>query len=170
MNCRTLWGKIALYTALTNPISTVEYYEEAHGHKIYRRVELYDNKADLPEGWNGITRIAKVRRWGERNNKPFEEVSFYILSKPETHALKVAIAIQEHWGIENLLHWPKDAIMKEDDMTLRTKNAVSIIAYMNNIVLNLIRNAGQKVNKDTFALYTNRVDRMADLFFPNRPR
>lgn len=62
-NCLRLWETIALYTALAQPIYTCEYYEEGHG----RQVELYENHAQLPKGWNGIQRLVKVRRWGTSN-------------------------------------------------------------------------------------------------------
>jgi hypothetical protein len=46
---------------------------------VYRRVELYQNDATLPKGWNGIQRLVKVRRWGYRNQKQFEETAYYAL-------------------------------------------------------------------------------------------
>jgi predicted transposase YbfD/YdcC len=168
VNCRKLWGQIALYTALCQPISTCEYYEEAHGHQIYRRVELFVNQADLPNGWNGIERLVKVRRWGTRNRVPFEERAFYVLSKPINSAALAARAIQEHWGIENKLHWVKDVNMGEDDMTLRDANSVAVLVYLNNAALNLLRMTGQKPTKDTFAKITNKVNELHKLFQNNK--
>ena len=165
-NCRKLWETCALYTTLATPISTVEYYEDAHGHQIYRRVELYENKAELPKGWNGIERIVKVRRWGYRNKKFFEEVSFYVLSKPLYHASMVAEAIQGHWGIENKLHWSKDVHLGEDDMTLKDKQQVTILVYLNNIALNILRENGLKSCKDTYAKIKNKVYELIKLFTP----
>ncbi|NJK84371.1 MAG: ISAs1 family transposase [Saprospiraceae bacterium] len=163
-NCRKLWEICALYTALARPISTFEYYEDAHGHQIYRRVELYENKAELPKGWNGIERIVKVRRWGYRNKKEFEEVSFYALSKPIYHASIVAKAIQEHWGIENKLHWSKDVHLGEDKMTLKDKQQVKLLVYLNNIAINILKANGMKSNKDTYAKITNKVYELIKLF------
>jgi predicted transposase YbfD/YdcC len=159
-----LWEKCALHTALAFPISTFEYYEEAHGHEIYRRVELFENKADLPERWDGITRIAKVRRWGKRNKEDFHEISFYVLSKPIDHASIVDEAIQRHWGIENNLHWTKDVHLGEDDMTLKDKQQVTLLAYLNNVAINLIKAKGGKPNADTFAKFKNKVYELIKLF------
>lgn len=163
-NCRKLWETIALYTALCQPISTCEYYEDKHGYQVHRRVELYVNNAELPKGWNGITRLVKVRRWGTRDNKPFEERAFYVLSKPIGSALVVARAIQGHWAIENQLHWVKDVNLGEDDMTLRDKNMASILVYLNNAALNILRMAGYKPTKDTFAKFANKVNELNNLF------
>ena len=159
-NCRKLWEVVALYTAICQPISTCEYYEEKHGHQIHRRVELYLNEAPLPQGWNGIQRLVKVRRWGTRNCKPFDERSYYVLSKPLNSASMVAKAIQGHWGIENRLHWTKDVIMGEDDMTPRDKNTVSVVVCLNNTALNILRLAGYKPVKDTFAKFANKVNEL----------
>lgn len=163
-NCRRLWEQIALHTALSCPISTCEYYEDAHGHQINRRIELYHNEATLPKGWNGIERLIKVRRWGMRNKKPFDETAYYVLSKPLNSALIVGRAIQGHWGVENKLHWVKDVMIGEDDMTLKDSNCVAILAYINNAALNILRMQGYKPIKDTFAKFANKVNELNKLF------
>ncbi len=155
---------MALYTALCQPISTCEYYEEEHGRQVYRRIELYDNQTQIPKGWNGITRFVKVRRWGTRKNKPFHEVSFYVLSKPINSALIVARAIQGHWGIENELHWVKDVNLGEDDMTPNNKNTVALLVYLNNIAINTLKASGFKPIKNTFAKFANKVNELIKLF------
>jgi predicted transposase YbfD/YdcC len=166
-NCRTLWERIALYTALCQPISTCEYYQEEHGRCLTRRVEVYvnhDNQAQIPKGWNGIERLIKVRRWGTRNNKPFEELSFYVLSKPINSASVIAKAIQNHWSIENNLHWTKDVNLGEDDMTMNDKNAVALLVYLNNIALNTLKAKGYKPIKNTFSKFANKVNELINLF------
>jgi hypothetical protein len=155
---------IALFTALYNPISTCEYYQDAHGNQIFRRVELYENKAELPQGWNGIQRIAKVRRWGFRNHKHFEEVSYYVLSNPLNSAAIVAKAIQQHWKIENNLHWAKDVNLGEDRMTLKDKNAVAMLVYLNNLSINILKANGLKPVKDTYAKFANKINELNTLF------
>jgi len=164
INCRKLWETIALHTALAQPLSTCEYYEQEHGRQVYRRVELYANNAQLPIGWNGIERLVKVRRWGTRSKKEFHEVTFYALSKPINSAAIVARAVQQHWSIENNLHWVKDVNLYEDDMSLKDKNMVSLLVYMNNIAINTLTAAGYKPTKDTFAKFANKVKELINLF------
>lgn len=163
-NCRRLWAEIALFTALTTPISTCEYYENKHGYEITRRIELYANKIDLPKGWNGIQRFAKVRRWGTRNGKDFHELSFYVLSKPIHSAAIVAKGIQGHWSVENNLHWMKDVNLGEDDMSFKQPKSAAILAYLNNVAINILWNAGLKPTKDTFAKISNKVNELFKLF------
>lgn len=164
-NCRKLWETIALYTALSSPISTCEYYEAKNGCQVNRRIELYLNKAELPKGWNGINRLVKVRRWGIRGEKPFEEVAFYALSKPINSAAIVAHAIQSLWSIENRLHWIKDVNLGEDDMTLTSPKEAAILAYLNNISYNVLKVNGLKPTKDTLARLSNKVKELYKLFY-----
>jgi Transposase DDE domain len=166
-NRRKLWEAIALHTALCKPFCACEYYDDKHGHKIHRKVELYVNEAQLPKGWNGIQRLVKVSRWGVRNNVPFEERTFFVLSKPIDSAALIAKAVQGHWSIENNLHWTKDVNLGEDDATIKDKNAVAVLVYLNNVSLNMLRNAGFKPVKDTFAKFTNKVNELYKLFKNN---
>lgn len=163
-NCRKLWQTIALYTALAMPISTCEYYEERHGRQVWRRVELYDNQAEIPKDWKGIQRLAKVRRWGTRNKEPFEELAFYVLSKPLNSAALVSAAIQDHWSIENKLHWVKDVNMGEDDMSIVEPSTAAVLVYLNNAAFNILKLNGHKPVKDTFAKIANKVKELYRLF------
>ena len=163
-NCRKLWETIALFTALGSPISICEYVQTAHGNEVYRRIELFKNHANLPVGWNGIQRIVKVRRWGTRRGKPFEERTFYVLSKRLDCAKMVADAIQGHWSIENLLHWTKDVNLNEDDMTVKSPKMVAMLVYLNNIAVNTLRLSGYKPVKATLSKFANKVNELHKLF------
>lgn len=151
-------------TAFCQPISTCEYYDDSHGYKINRRIELYYNRVQLPKGWNGIQRFVKVRRWGIRENKEFHEVAFYVLSKPIFSAAWAAAAIQGHWSVENQLHWVKDVNLGEDKMTLKLSNA-AILAFLNNTAFNILKANHLKPSKDTFAKITNNVKELYKLFY-----
>jgi predicted transposase YbfD/YdcC len=166
-NCRKLWESIALFTALHTPISTCEYYEDKHGCQVHRRVELYENQATLPKGWYGITRLAKVRRWGFRGNQAFEETAYYVLSKPIHSAATVAKAVQGHWSVENKLHWVKDVNLGEDDMSIKSPPTAAILAYFNNAAFNVMSMNGYKVSKDTLAKFANKVNELYKLFYQN---
>jgi predicted transposase YbfD/YdcC len=148
-------------------MSTCEYYENKHGYQVNRRIELYENKIDLPKGWNGIQRFAKVRRWGTRDGKTFDETSFYVLSKPIHSAAIVAQGIQGHWSVENNLHWMKDVNLGEDNMSFKKPREAAILAYFNNIAINILANKGLKPTKNTFAKISNKVNELVMLFREN---
>lgn len=156
-------------TSLSLPLSSCEYFENAHGNQVWRRVEVYDTQAPMPQGWNHIERLIKVRRWGNRGQRPFEEISYFVLSKPINSAFVVAKAVQGHWAIENKLHWIKDVIMGEDDMTLRGKSLVTTVVFLNNAALNIMQAADYKPNKNNFSKLANRVDKLSKLFEVHNP-
>jgi predicted transposase YbfD/YdcC len=118
-NCPKLWYEAALHASTTAPVSVHEYHDLGHGRQVQRRVEVYDGWEAPPMGWNGIKRIVKVRRWGKREGRQFDEIAYYVLSKPIDCAEMVAKAIQSHWSIENRLHWSKDVNIREDYTTIR---------------------------------------------------
>jgi hypothetical protein len=146
-NQHTLYAAIELYTALATPLSTYQYSDVGHGREVHRRVELFVNAAVTPKGWENIQRI--------------EEVAYYSLSKPIDSAQEVAAAIQQHWGIENKLHWVKDVWLGEDAMTVRGQQGVALLVCLNNIALDLLLLAGLQLNKDTFAKINNKVEELA---------
>lgn len=153
-----------MYTSLTTPINSCEYYDDKHGYQVHRYVELYDNNAEMPKGWSGIERLVKVRRWGFRDNKQFHEVSFYALSKPILSSATAAKVIQDHWHVENKLHWVKDVNFGEDKMTIRKPPKAAILGMLNNAAFNVLRFAGLKPNRDTLAKFANKPYELAKLF------
>jgi hypothetical protein len=52
----------------------------------------------------------------------------------------------------------------EDDMTLKDKQQVTLLAYLNNVAINLIKAKGGKPNTDTFAKFKNKVYELIKLF------
>lgn len=163
-NCPKLWQTVLLTTHKGQLISTHEYYEPGHGRQVHRRVELYGPLINNVPGWNGIERVVKVRRWGQRQGKHFDHTAYYVLSKPINCAEKVAMAIQSHWKIENNLHWAKDVNMREDFTTLRKHGQVSLLLLLNNLALNTLNLHGYKAIKNTFAKFANKVKELSQLF------
>ena len=76
----------------------------------------------------------------------------------------MAKGIRGHWGIENRLHWTKDVLIGEDDMTITNTNAATVVAFLNTTALNLLQLAGYKPIKDTFAKFANKVNELYNLF------
>lgn len=117
----------------------------------------------MPAGWHGIERLIKVRRWGIRQGKSYDHLSYYVLSRPINDASIVAAAIRNHWGIENGLHWTKDVLLGEDRMTIKNQKAAGVIGMLNTTAINLIRLAGQKPNVNSFDKFANNVNELNKL-------
>lgn len=135
-----------------------------HGRQVWRRVELFKaNEVELPHGWPPVERFVKVRRWGLRGIKYFEETSIYMLSKPINSAYTAGQIVQKHWSVENNLHWVKDVNFGEDDMSWITPRNAVTIAMLNNVAMNLLCKAGQKPTKDNLAMLCNNIPRLVKI-------
>ena len=47
-----------------------------------------------------------------------------------------------HWAIENRLHWVKDVTLGEDQSTLHTGQGPTVMAFLRDAALSLLRRAG----------------------------
>lgn len=163
-NCNRLWTIIRLHTALACPISSCETLDLQHGRQVSRRVDLFNaDGVALPSGWPPVERFVKIRRWGVRNAKPFDETSIYMVSKPIDCAYSAGQIVQQHWSVENNLHWMKDVNFGEDHMSWITPRNAATIAMLNNVAMNQLRKAGQKPTKDNLAMLCNNVPRLAKI-------
>ncbi len=54
----------------------------------------------------------------------------------------LAVWVQDHWGIENRLHWVRDVTFDEDRSQIRTRTAPQAMAALRNTAISLLRLAG----------------------------
>jgi predicted transposase YbfD/YdcC len=72
---------------------------------------------------------------GTRNGQPFQETRYYISNRPaDAHTLEQWLQrVRDHWaGVENRLHWRKDACLREDHTRSRNPNLVGALALLRN--------------------------------------
>jgi predicted transposase YbfD/YdcC len=81
--------------------------------------------------------------------KTSDETSFY-LSNRLIDANHAALAIREHWGIENKLHYTRDVTLREDASRIR-KNP-GIFARLRSFAYNILRfNQSDTIAQDRYA-------------------
>ncbi len=81
--------------------------------------------------------------------KTSDETSFY-LSNRLIDANHAALAIREHWGIENKLHYTRDVTLREDASRIR-KNP-GVFARMRSFAYNILRfNQSDTIAQDRYA-------------------
>ncbi len=116
--------------------------QHGHGRRATRTIKVIDLPA-LP-GWpefTGVAQVAQLRRTVTRSGKKSVEVVYLITSADHHEAPPAVLAawVQEHWGIENRLHWVRDVTYDEDRSQVRTATLPRIMASLRNTALNLHR-------------------------------
>ena len=125
------------------------------GRIEHRKVCVYKNLSGISSEWIGLKRIIRVERMTIKNQRITRETAYYISSIQSNRAQKFAKHIQQHWGIENRLHWVKDVSMKEDVSKTAKGNAAQNISIMRNITINLFRTNGFDSIKYATQFYAN---------------
>ena len=84
-----------------------------------------------------LTRRVVVKRTGQAR----EETAYAVTSLPAEQADAAALLTlwQQHWAIENRVHWVRDVVFGEDRATTRTGQAPQVLAAFRNLALSLIR-------------------------------
>lgn len=128
-----------------------------------RKVFVFNDIKGISREWAGLMRIIRVERYVTLTDRCRHDTAYYITSIRRNSAAYFADHIQNHWGIENRLHWVKDVIMKEDTSRTAGKMAAENISIMRNIVINIIRVNGYNSIKKATELYSNNIKGMMEL-------
>ena len=123
------------------PTCTVCERDRSHGRDITRTVSVLPPPSDIDPAWVGLQAIIQVERVGYRGQTPFSETLFYMSSRMED-AHTLAHRIRHHWHIENRLHWPKDAVFKEDHVPVCDGHALTNFGILRTVAINLFRKNG----------------------------
>lgn len=137
--------------------------EQTRNRQIQRTVTVLDTIEGIDPLWVGVQRLIRVQRVGIRAKKPFEETVYYI-SSLTLDAASFAAQIQQHWHIENRLHWPKDVVLKEDEAPVCDGYAPANFSIVRTIALNLFRLAGFDSITKGLRLLSHDVRRLFSFF------
>jgi len=90
--------------------------------------------------WTGIAQIFRIRRWVKEAEHEHEEVVYGITNLPrkKANASRLLSLQQEHWRIENRLHYRRDVTLEEDACQVRVAGAPQALAALNGGVLALM--------------------------------
>lgn len=115
---------------------------KARGRIEIRKVFIYKNLSGISTQWVGLKRLIKVERYVTTKKQQRQETAYYISDIASNKANCFAKHIQNHWAIENRLHWVKDVIMKEDASRTAKGMAAENLSIIRNIVCNIFRANG----------------------------
>jgi predicted transposase YbfD/YdcC len=71
-------------------------------------------------------------------NKTEAEIRYFLSSCQNVWRV-LARAIQQHWGIENSLHWVLDVTFREDECRVRERTSARNLALLRKIAIHLVR-------------------------------
>ena len=131
------------------------------GRVEHRTVHVFQASGLERMGWPGVQSILWVKRSGLRKGQTYCNECYY-MSSVQTSAEQWQSLIQDHWGIENRLHWPKDVLFDEDKTRLEDPKALLAWSIIRSFIINIMRLGGYQSLKPTLTKLANRVD----LIFP----
>jgi predicted transposase YbfD/YdcC len=110
-----------------------------HGRRATRSIKVI--QAPAWTGFTGAAQVAQLRRTVTKKGIKSVEVVYLITSADHAAAPPAVLAgwVQEHWGIENRLHWVRDVTYDEDRSQTRTGNAAHVMATLRNTAIGLLR-------------------------------
>jgi len=90
--------------------------------------------------WTGLAQIFRIRRWVKEAEQEREEIVYGITNLPrnKANASRLLALQQEHWCIENRLHYRRDVTLGEDACQVRLVGAPQALAALNGAVLALM--------------------------------
>jgi predicted transposase YbfD/YdcC len=124
--------------------------ETGHGREEMRTYVQLPVPADLAdlELWKGLKTIGMAALHCVRNGKETVEFRYFISSLP-MGVKRFAHAIRSHWSIENTCHWSLDMTFREDESRIREEAIRENFAWMNRLVLSLLK---QHPGKESLAM------------------
>jgi predicted transposase YbfD/YdcC len=118
-----------------------ESVEKDHGRIEIRKCWAVEGEAKwlgFGDEWKGLRSIAALQAERIIRGESSKEVRYYISSLPGD-ARKIALAVREHWAIENSLHYVLDVTMNEDMSRVRKDNAPENLATLRRIAINMVK-------------------------------
>jgi predicted transposase YbfD/YdcC len=138
-------GKLAGTSALPTDFRTAQTVEKGHGRLEKRTITVSSMLADYST-WPELAQVFKLesQRTDARGTTK-TEVRYGVTSLPASLAdpQRLLHLTRGHWGIENGLHYRRDATMREDHAQLRMGHAPEMLAVLNNTALGLFARQGE---------------------------
>lgn len=143
-NQEKLHDDIILY--LNDPaveLKTHTTYDKGHGRIETRTCKISSEVKwlhDIHPKWKSIKTIIQINSIRDIEGKISNEDRYYISSQLGTAEELLGI-IQQHWGIENCLHWVLDVTFLEDQSRIRKGSGPFSMTMMRHAALNLLQKA-----------------------------
>lgn len=119
---------------------------KGHGRLETRTIRVAATPAGLVE-FPHVAAVVRIDRTvvDAKTGKPRSTETAWAVTSAnisEADPQRLLVASRQHWGIENGLHWVRDATMREDASKVRATSAPRALATMRNLVISVLRLAG----------------------------
>lgn len=136
--------KLAGTSAPPNDFRTATTVEKGHGRLDKRTITVSSLLADYST-WPELAQVFKLEsQRTDALGSTKTKVRYGVTSLPAELAdpTRVLELTRGHWGIENGLHYRRDATMREDHAQVRMGHAPQMLAVLNNTVVGLFARLG----------------------------
>ena len=114
--------------------------EVGHGRKETRTYVIVNEPEGIrnQEAWAELKVVGMCVREREATGKRSEEVHYFIGSR-KMSARAYGVALRDHWGIENNLHWQLDLTFGEDASRVQRRHGAENLALVRRLALSLLK-------------------------------
>lgn len=129
----------------TTDFTTATSLTKAHG-RLEERIITVSRMLHAYVDWPYLDQVFRIERRVTGSGKPTVEVRYGITSLPPSVATaeRLLTIVRSEWGIENSLHHRRDVTLREDACQVRRGRAPQVLAALNNLVIGLVQQAGQR--------------------------
>jgi len=147
------------------PIDKAQIYDKLHGRDTTWDVSVYDvENLKFAKGWHSINRFIVTQKTVICKGLRTTTMSYRISDVCNISAEGFANGIGGHWGIENKSHWVRDVNFKEDDNKIKDNNSAVIMAVINTIAVNFLKEKIDDSVKKSQIIFGQNVKELVKLF------
>jgi len=121
-------------------LHTATTVDKGHGRIETRRLTVSSLLAESSD-WPHLAQVFQLERQVRRikTGARYTEVVYGVTSLPAARATpqRLLQIVREQWGIENKLHWRRDALLHEDQTRTKSPTFGQTLAAVNNLVIGL---------------------------------
>ena len=142
-----LHNRLKQLAKIKKPLTVYQSKDNSHGRYVVRKISVFDGHQVKHKNYPHLRSFIEVERIGFRGNKEYHQTLYYISSQ-KLNAKTFAKKIQEHWLIENQVHWVKDVIFNEDKSRIKGIDVAEKFSLLVTLILNIYRSLGFVSIKD----------------------